>query len=688
MKGLSFFSVLCLAITINISAQTTPQEMINKAIYQEEVNGNLEEAIKLFLEIVDKNSTNRAVTVEALYHLGLSNEKLGNKKAREYYEKIVTSFADHPEFVKSARERLARLAPKVEEPKGIKIRQIWKQDYLDYPGTVSFDGRTLAYVYWGKGELATHDLATGEDKILTHEAELGDSFHFAQAPVISKDGSKIAFYWCNPLNTFDLSIINVDDPSPRILFREDGIEVYPVSWLSDNELIAVRQDRRDETTKITFFNASDGTYKDLKRFDGFKNPQIACSPDEKYIAFDFRNEEDKGNFDINIISPDGDDEFSLTDNPANDRVIGWVPGRKEFLFVSDRSGTWDLWAITLENGKPSGSARRLYTNIGEVEPMGFTKNGNCYFGFSRRNFYTSIAPFNPETGEIIMDSGKTLNGSNFGLKWSPDGQFLSYINESVERSYQLTVQNLKTGEKGNLAGNLLTPLGARWSPDGNSILTFGFEKSKRNIKGYPGGIFLVNTKTGKTDEISLSPDYKFKKIEDISDFEWSRDGKSFYYLLFKDRLVKHDLETCLEKIIYRQSNFEPYSLLLSPDGKNLLFGIQDQVEKSCLLVIPEGGGTPRALCNAQETNDIVTTLWSPDGRYIYFLEQPEGTNLWRVPVTGGNPQKVWSSDKRVEIFDIHPDGDKIACSVRERTTEVRVIENLVQELERLDKIDK
>jgi len=478
-----FISVISLAISFNISGQTTPQEMLNKAIYQEEVNGNLEEAIKLFSEIVDKNSTNRAVTVEALFHLGISNEKLGNKKAIEYYEKIVTSFTDQQEFVKVARERLARLTLKAEEPEGIKIRQIWKQGYLDYPGTVSFDGQMLAYVYWGKGEVAVHNLVTGEDKMLTNEASLSDSFHFAQAPVISKDGSKIAFYWCNPLNNFDLSLINVDDPSPRILYREDGIEVYPVNWLSDNKLIAIRQDRKDETTKISLFNTSDGLYNDLKTFDGIKYPQVACSPDEKYIAFDFKDDADKDNLDINILSPDGNSEFSLIDNPANDRVIGWVPGRKEFLFVSDRSGTWDLWAITLENGKPSGAARRIYTNIGDVEPMGFAKNGNCYIGFSRRNFYTSIASFDSETGGINMDSGKTVNGSNFGLKWSPYGQFLSYINESPERSYRLIVQSLKTGEEHTFADNLLTPLGARWSPDGHSILTFGIEKSKRKIKG-------------------------------------------------------------------------------------------------------------------------------------------------------------------------------------------------------------
>ena len=82
MKALLIISVFYLAVIVNVSGQATPQEMLNKAIYEEEVNGNLEEAMKLFLEIVDENSLNRTVTAEAYYHLGLTNEKLGNKKAK------------------------------------------------------------------------------------------------------------------------------------------------------------------------------------------------------------------------------------------------------------------------------------------------------------------------------------------------------------------------------------------------------------------------------------------------------------------------------------------------------------------------------------------------------------------------------------------------------------------------------
>ncbi|NQU81748.1 MAG: PD40 domain-containing protein, partial [Bacteroidetes bacterium] len=583
---------------------------------------------------------------------------------------------------------------KAEEPEGIRIRQLWRSGYLEDLGTVSYDGRFRSFVDWGVGNVALHNLITDEKKKLTNDASLGDSTHFAEVTAISKNGKQIAYSWWNPFNTNDLRLINVDDPSPELLYRKKGEEVYPLTWLSDNELVATRFIPDERKSQIITFNIFDKTVQVKKTFTRI-NPGggLACSPDEKYIAYSFANSADNGNFDINLMLANGDSDIPLIKHPANDRVLGWVPGRKEFLFISDRSGTWDLWAIKLDDGQPSGPAKRIYADIGEVSPMGFTQNGKCYFGFARRNFYTSIAPFNAEKGEIEMGSGKSLKGSNYGIIWSPDGQYLTYLN--IEDSIRLIVHDLKTGKEQEPAKEILRPWEIKWSPDGNSILVVGWERSQHRTEGYKGGVFMVNVKTGQTDKIFLLSDYEYNNPEDdafpLSGIEWSPDGKSFYYLFFKDRLVKHDLKTGEEKILLKYPNFTRGVLDLSPDGKNLLFGLRyPGDEKSRLVTIPAEGGIETEVCIAQEAKDFYTAFWSPDGKYIYFVELLESikTNLWRVPVAGGKPEKTWSSENRVEIFDIHPDGNQVAFSIRERATEVRVIENLVQELEKLDNISK
>ena len=685
--------------TSQIFAQTA-EELFPKGIQLEEVKGELEKAIEVYQTIVTKFSTNRPVAAKALLHIGLCYEKMGKQEAKKAYQEVIRNYGEQKEVVARARERLSKLeqpGKKPEEPEGIRIKQIWKSPYLDDLGTVSYDGRFRSCVDWGKGDLAIHNLISGEIRLLTHRASLGDTGSFVLNTTISKNGKHIASTWWRPYNTTDLILIDVENPSLNILYRQEGEEVYPVTWLSDNELVSIRYISDTRVNQIVSINVLNKTVQVQKTLEKRHYPQLACSPDEKYIAYDFANDADNGNSDINLLLANGDSDIPLIKHPANDRVFGWVPGRKEFLFLSDRSGTWDLWAITLDETKLSGPAKRIYADIGEVSPMGFTQNGKCYFGFVRRNFFTNIAPFDAEKGEIEVGSGKSLKGSNYGITWSPEGKYLAYIkidDGNAENPAQLIVRDLKTGAEHKIANNIYSPYYS-WSPDGNSILVVGLEKSKLQTKGYKGGIFLIDRKTGQTDQIFLLSEYVYNIPEDdafpLSGIEWSPDGKSFYYLFFKDRLVKHDLETGDYKILYKHSDFTRGVLDLSPDGKSLLFGLEySGDEKSRLVTIPAEGGKEKEMCTAQEAKNFYTAFWSPDGKYIYFVELLENikTNLWRVPTEGGKPQKVWSSENRVEIFDIHPDGNQVAFSIRERATEVRVIENLVQELEKIDNISK
>ena len=582
-------------------------------------------------------------------------------------------------------EKLAQQNKKenVTESEGIRIEPIWKEPGTDFIGSVSPDGRFHAFIYWGEGALAIRDLISGENKILTHDADAAKGF--AMTPLFSRNGKQIAYSWWNPNHTYDLFLTDVNNPSPRRLYRHEGEHVDPVFWLSDKELIFSKYTYSTKKAQVCLINILDGTIHELKTFEIQHWPRVSGSPDEKYIAYDFANETDNGNFDINLLLDKGESEIPLIKHPANDRVLGWMPGRKEFLFISDRSGTWDLWAIPVDNGKPSGSAKRLYTDIGEVEPVGFAQNGDCFVGFARRINNTLIAPFNPETGEIDEKSGESLLGSPWTVGWSPDGKFLTYDNN---------IRDLTTGEERKFAETLQFSHLIRWSPDGNSVLVIGRDKNKLKTEGYKGGVYAVDMKTGIITEILLLSNYQYNTPGDdafpLSDVQWSLDGKSIFYLFFKDRLARHDLVTGEDKILYRHSNFDRGVMKLSPDGKNLLLATRSPEEKkSRLFIIPIDGGKEKELCTAQEGDRFYRAEWSPDGKYVYFIEEKDGTSLWRIPAEGGIPQKTWHTKSSVNnVFGLHPDGKQIALAFPESTTEIRVIKNLVQELEKLDSIPK
>ena len=85
------------------------QKLLSEAIYQEEINGKLEEAIKTYQTIVKQYPDNREVSAEALLHLGICYEKLGLDKARQTYRDVISRYSEQEDKVAMARDRISRL---------------------------------------------------------------------------------------------------------------------------------------------------------------------------------------------------------------------------------------------------------------------------------------------------------------------------------------------------------------------------------------------------------------------------------------------------------------------------------------------------------------------------------------------------------------------------------------------------
>jgi tetratricopeptide (TPR) repeat protein len=140
-------------------AQQTAEELYQAALYQEEVQGNLESAIDIYGQILEDFPDNRAVAAKALMHIGLCHEKLGSREAQSAYERLVRDYGDQTEVADRARARLADLQglARAEAPaqpaaaSGIVVRELWAGETgfeADASGGPSPDGRYLAYIDW------------------------------------------------------------------------------------------------------------------------------------------------------------------------------------------------------------------------------------------------------------------------------------------------------------------------------------------------------------------------------------------------------------------------------------------------------------------------------------------------------------------------------------------------------------
>ncbi|MFC1765095.1 tetratricopeptide repeat protein [Planctomycetota bacterium] len=563
------------------------------------------------------------------------------------------------------------------EPEGIEIKQISELGH----GAPSPDGRFVSFMDGETGNVALRDLSTGKKRNLTTEGTWDGPMQFANFSKISPDNKWVAYSWqyVDKGNKFDLRILNIDNPSPRILYDMKEGEVHPAFWLSDNKrLIAYTINTQNKTYQIISVKTYDGSFNVLNTSNKLNGiPSLCLSSDEKHIAFDVLDGGNKG-LDIYSIPIGGGPEVPLVEHPANDRTLGWLPGRKELLFLSDRKGTWDIWSLLVIEGKPLGPPKLVFTDIGEIKPIDITRDGTLHFSKFVRKFETNIIPFDAKTNSIEVKSGTTLLGSNYGVEWSPDGQSVAYNREIIEahrRTTQLFVRDINTGIERQIAGNLETGLASTsWSPKDNTILAFGRDQRNIQDKKYFAGMYKIDATTGRETEILTFARDAFRNPSNIMRMaaEWSLGGNKVFYI--KGSQLKHrDLESGQEKTLYEGQRILQH-LKRSPIGNELVF-----LEGKQIMKISGDNGDVKELCSLDNQRALLIG-WSSDEKYIYFA-----ANQWlcKLPSIGGAIQKICPHQKGVRFISLSPDEQKIAITTYDQRTEFRKIENLAQEVERI-----
>ncbi len=665
--------------------------LLQAALNKQVVEGDLEEAIRMYEDIVARFASNRPIAAKALVQMGRCYEKLGNEKAREAYERVVREYADQSESVADARARLALLEQALSHPEeqGPTFRQIWA-DTPDafFVGAPSPDGRYLSYVDWeGFGNLGVRDLVTGENRLLTN-IDSWDAGEMAYHSVFSPDSRQLVYTWQNKEGNGELRIIGIEGGATRVLYTGVGWP-FPASWSSDGKHILAWLNQ-PETVDIVLVTVEDGSVRKLKSpptSPGFESMRMSLSPDGQYIAYNYAPREDSENQDIFLLAADGSRQIPLVEHPADDVVLGWEPGGKRVLFKSDRTGSADIWDIQVVGGKPQGDSRLVRPAMGNIFPLGLTPEGALYYGLHSGWSDIFTAELDPETGEVLSEPVKAVEqyeGYNSAPDWSPDGQYLvcrSSKGEGVGWGAALLIRSSLTEEIRELIPKRVGGLNfhfLRWSPDGHSVLGVGSDE-----KGQYGALWAIDVQTGDA-EIIARPDDPNGAIFQPN---WSPDGRAvFYSQRFGGarRIIRHEIETGVKEELLSYSPSSAISdiirhLTLSPDGKQLAFLADDTVK-----LISATGGEPRELI---QVNDVHTIAWTRDGRYILYGKTGEDSKdmveLWRISANGGESQKLELAMSNLMHLRVHPDGRRIAFTASQQPakSEVWVMENFLPPLE-------
>ena len=213
--------------------------------------------------------------------------------------------------------------------------------------------------YWAASDAGQRDLWTisieGDDPIAVTEDEAVD-----WNPVWSSDG-RYLYFSSDRGGTMNIWRVRIDEntgktlgpPEPvttgaseepmHLSISADGKRMAYASNVSGRSIMKVSLDpetfRLGEPTPVTRGSLS------------FAGPDV--SPDGTWLAFfQLAVQED-----IFISRPDGTESRQLTNDAFNDRFPRWSPDGTQIAFYSNRSGTYQVWAI-----RPDGSGLSQLTD--------------------------------------------------------------------------------------------------------------------------------------------------------------------------------------------------------------------------------------------------------------------------------------------------------------------------------------
>ncbi len=689
-KTLTLIMVLSLMLGSYNSLAQTAEELLPRAIQQEEVKGELYEAIKTYQLILDEYPDNREVCAEALLHLGICYEKLGKQDAMKAYRQVISNYSDQKDIVAKARERLSRLlvAEKVLvttiTPKFTKIKiptKLWLFVAL------SPNGRDLALVSDDKlwkmpitGNLGPEypgipDLLNTED--IKVEAS-GISW--------SGDGKWIAFNNIPQSNENSMKISNQsiyripsNGGNPyEILnnYRDSPYVNYRISLSPDGENLAYSSVENNEqhiyTTQVTGCSP--------KQLVDIQAREPVYSPNGKWIAYVEDKNLGKDGGDLWVVpAVGGVPKLVAKAGKASNPV--WSPDGKMIAFL-DLNKNKQMNLVKLQqDGETTGKVYSIDAPEG-VETLavlaGWTpENKIGILATTKREFALFTLPSKGGLAAMVLKDDSWV----YQPRWSHDGRQIYYTTApgmGIEQGLKLRLASVSAfGGSGELFPLLITndgdttrtityQGGNRISPDGKMLISSAWTSKDQN----PSNPYFPNLKIWRfsldgSERVQLT-----NKSGNYADFCpcWSPNGEKVAFI--RSRMTKGSFFLDYDEAgifivdsLGNESQILPYtddkfffSLSWSPDGKMLAYFTREKEapNKSYMNVIHLETGKTRVIREFPTVHEYMELAWSPDSRRIAF----NGEEIQVVNIDDGSVENIESNLLDVIIFDMDwsPDG--------------------------------
>ncbi len=199
-----------------------------------------------------------------------------------------------------------------------------------------------------------------------------------------------------------------------------------------------------------------------------KATEFALSANERHIAFTLH-----GNLFFMPLGPGGGKPIRLTETSAFDHNIAWAPDSSRILFVSDREGQEDIYAVESddpEHAKVIDSHRfrvkRLTNDRAPESGLAFSPDGKRV-AFLRAGRLWMMNPDGTDPKEVVKEQAV------FDYEWSPDSKWVVYARRDGSWGNELYVVPAGGATAENPARNVTRyatwNADVTWSGDGKRL---------------------------------------------------------------------------------------------------------------------------------------------------------------------------------------------------------------------------